>query len=256
VDGEAERRQISAINDDNVNDTFVPNRPNYLSCKDWFNGEYYIKDNESNPFWQVINLTSQFDSITQSWNQVLSLNKFEKVGKAIKQVKVDDEEAYLKLSKASFAEVIDDEIRQYYNCDYLDLFEGVIRFIVTEPTAEMYDSTNGISQIIKYGICADNTIKDTFHPSSNGSLAQVNLPGYLQSSYTVNSRKNYANPNETDSAIVEVTELGIFNKSHVLLAYAVFPPIEYRSDTQHVSFTSFIKYGTCSDEEEEKEATT
>lgn len=248
--GKLEKSLISFSNDDEVEDTFIPNSPNYMSCKDWFEGEFYIKGSESNPFWQVINLTSTFNNITQSWTQVLSLNKFEKVGRNIKQVAVSDDEAYVSISNASFAEVLDDELRQFYNCNYLDLFEGKIRFIVTEPENNMYNSATGNTQIIKFGICGTNTIKDTFHPERGNT---VNIPGYLQSSYTVNSRQNFANPSEKDSAIVEVTELGIFNKAHVLIAYAVFPPIEYRSDTQHISFTSFIKYGNCSVESEEND---
>lgn len=227
---------------DSIDDTFIPRYPNYNSCKEWFENEFYIKGQESNPFWQVINLTSKFNTVTQSWNQELTLNKFEKMNRTIKQTPVSNDEAYLKLSRASTAEIIDDEIRQDYNCNYLDLFEGKIRFIASEPDNTLY-SEGGAAEIIKYGICANNTVKDTFHPNDG---EEIKIPGYLQSSYTVNSKKNFANPNEADSAIVEVTELGIFNRYHILIAYAVFPPIEYRSDTQHVSFTSFVKYGSCS----------
>lgn len=240
--GEAVRSTISRINNDSINNIYIPYRPNYMSCKDWFENEFYVKGYESNPFWQVINLTSKFDSVTQIWNQELSLNKYEKVGKIIKQVATSDDEAYVILNKASACEIIDGDIQQTYNCDYLDLFEGKIRFILTEPTSTTY-GTNGPENIIKFGICAKNNIVDTFHPEVGEPLK---VPGYLQSTYTVNSHKNMANPNDEDSAIVEVTELGIFNKAHVLIAYAVFPPIEYRSDTQHISFTSFVKYGTCS----------
>jgi hypothetical protein len=43
--------------------------------------------------------------------------------------------------------------------------------------------------------------------------------------------------------IVGVTELGLFNKNHELIAYATFPPIEFHTDTQHASFTCYIKNG-------------
>lgn len=241
--GELQSRTISYSRNDNVDKTFIPNKPNYTSCQDWFEGEFFISGNESNPFWQTINLTSKFDNVTQVWNQVLTINKYEKVGQTLKQVEVPADEAYLQIYKGSYVDLADGEITQYYNTDYLNLFDGVIRFIAVEPESQRYSANTDNTTIIKYGICADNTIKDNFHLTT-GNIK--NIPGYLQSSYTVNSRKNYANNNEKDSAIVEVTELGIFNKAHVLLAYATFPPIEYRSDTQHVSFTSFIKYGTCS----------
>jgi hypothetical protein len=40
---------------------------------------------------------------------------------------------------------------------------------------------------------------------------------------------------DTNAGIVKVTELGIFDQNHNLMAYATFPPVEYKSDTQHFS---------------------
>lgn len=220
---------------DDLDTTFIPLRPNYMTCKEWFAGKFYIKGQESNPFWQVINLKPSFNSISQEWSQVVGLKKYSKVGTTIKMVDVDDGNKYVTIYKGSLASYIDDTIIQNYNTDYLDLSNGVLRFIFTQPDS-MYKSTENL---MEYGIYVTNSFYN-----NNFNSAQI-LPGYLQSSYTVNSRKNFANPADSDSSIVEVTEFGLFNKAHQLIAYAVFPPIEYRTDSQHVSFTSFIKYGSC-----------
>jgi hypothetical protein len=45
--------------------------------------------------------------------------------------------------------------------------------------------------------------------------------------------------------IADVTEMALFDKNHKIIAYALFPPIEYRTDKHHVSFTCFIKLGNC-----------
>lgn len=236
--GALSTRVLSPIRD-TLNDGFIPPKPNYMTCQNWFEGEFYLYKQESNPFWQVVNLSASFDNITQRWTQNLILNKFEKVGNTIKKVPVTEDEAYLKLHRASDYSIIDGEIKQEYNADFLDTFNGIIRFIATEPSSKKYNKLIGPNQIIKYGICVDNNLK-----GRNYNVPYA-TPGYLQSSYTVNSTKNMANPTDSDSSIVEITEMGLFNKQHVLVAYAIFPPIEYRTDSQHVSFTSFIKYGAC-----------
>lgn len=220
---------------DELSTTFVPLRPNYMTCKKWFEGQFYIKGQESNPFWQFINLKPKFNSISQEWSQVATLNKYSKVGTTMKTVEVPEGERYVTIYKGSKAEYIDDTIIQAYNTDYLDLTDGILRFIFTQPDDIYRTSEN----LMEYGIYVENSFyNDNFDSSKI-------MTGYLQSSYTVNSKKNFANPADSDSSIVEVTEFGLFNKSHQLIAYAVFPPIEYRTDSQHISFTSFIKYGSC-----------
>ena len=214
----------------------VPLKPNYMSCKDWFYGEFYIKGKESNPFWQVINLAPSFNSISQEWSQNISINKYEKVGTALKQVPVDEDDRFATISRASSIDYEDGDIVQEYNTKYLDLFNGIIRFILTQPAQKYYDN----QYLNMYGIEVRN---DIFYHKQYTTPEPIS--GYLQSTYTVNSRKNFANEADSDSSIVEITEFGLFNKAHQLLAYATFPPIEYRTDSQHASFTCFIKYGAC-----------
>lgn len=231
--GELKSRPLIA--NESISNAFVPLRPNYMSCKEWFYGEFYIKGKESNPFWQVINLSPSFNSISQEWTQNISINKYEKVGTALKKVKLDSSESYTTISQGSSIAYEDGDIIQEYNTKYLDLFNGIIRFVLTQPAQKYYDNM----YLNMYGLNVQNSF---YHKSYEES---EHLPGYLQSTYTVNSRKNFANEADSDSSIVEITEFGLFNKAHQLLAYAVFPPIEYRTDSQHASFTCFIKYGAC-----------
>jgi hypothetical protein len=37
--------------------------------------------------------------------------------------------------------------------------------------------------------------------------------------------------------------MGIFDKNHKMIAYAQFPPIEYRTEKQHAAFTAVIYHG-------------
>ncbi len=98
-------------------------------------------------------------------------------------------------------------------------------------------------QFIKYGITAENP----FYKSDLWDGHDFISAGYLKSTYTVCSTKNMADPRDKESEIQEVTEMGLFNSAHQLIAYATFPPIEYRTSTQHISFTCYIKQGSCLD---------
>jgi hypothetical protein len=79
------------------------------------------------------------------------------------------------------------------------------------------------------------------------------LASTLQASYTVNTLKDFAINVQDNNTIAEITELGIFDKNHKLIAYANFPPVEYRTDTQHVAFTCIIYNGRMAKNKEESE---
>ena len=232
-DGKLAKRVLNSF--DNLSDTFVPLTPNYLTCKSWFESEFYVKGSESNPFWQILKLKPVFNSNLQKWFQVAEITQYEKNGLVVKQIEVGNGEKYFNIHKGSVVEVDNGFINQKYNCDFLDLTEGVMRFYLTQPDDKYL--TN--KRLIKYGIAVENSFynKDFKQP--------VKYSGYLNSSYTVNSRKNFANITDSDSSIVEITEFGLLDKDRNLIAYAVFPPIEYRTDSQHISFTCFIKSGQC-----------
>jgi hypothetical protein len=69
------------------------------------------------------------------------------------------------------------------------------------------------------------------------------LSATLQASYSVNTLRDFTTNVQDDSTIAKITEMGIFDKNHKLIAYAQFPPIEYRTEKQHAAFTAVIYHG-------------
>lgn len=225
----------------------IPNEPIYKSCQEWFKDSFYIKGQESNPFWQVLNITSKYDSIKKSWNQTYNIYEYKKSSLSIIKNNLSKDESFINITPTDFYTVTDNGIITDPDEKYVDIKNGIIKFIISKPQ-DLYKSTK---TFIKYGITANNSFYDS---ETNPSLYKgiwsgqdVTLPGFIKSTYTVNSTQNLANKNEKDSEIQSVTELGLFNKYHQLIAYAVFPPIEYRTSSQHISFTCYVKQGGLSD---------
>ena len=94
-DGKLAKRVLNSF--DSLSDTFVPLTPNYLTCKSWFESEFYVKGNESNPFWQILKLKPVFNSNLQKWFQVAEIMQYEKNGLVVKQVEVADGEKYFNI---------------------------------------------------------------------------------------------------------------------------------------------------------------
>jgi hypothetical protein len=113
--------------------------------------------------------------------------------------------------------------------DYIDHQKGLFRFLLLRPTG-YYAITESFT---KFGLSILSNLKKI-----NYETAQFDCK--LQFKYNINTSEDYANPQNKDAAIVKITELGLFDINHQLIAYAQFPPIEYRTTAQHISFNMFI----------------
>lgn len=220
-------------------DAMVPKKPTFDSCQEWFQNEFYIKGHESNPYWQVLKISSKFNNAKKIWEQFMSVNEYVRSTQEMVLQEIEESDRYVKPVRAIKFEQKDSSYLVSPDADIVDLKTGALRFVLDRP-AEKYQTE---SQFIKYGITAENPFYgDPLWTGSNLSLAS-----YLDSTYTVCSTENLADPRDTESEIQEVTEFGLFNKYHQLIAYAVFPPIEYRTNSQHISFTCYVKQGSCVD---------
>lgn len=221
-----------------LSDAQIPKAPIYETCQDWFKNEFYIKGKESNPYWQVLNVTSVFNK-NHVWEQKLSVNEYVRSTQEMVMSKVATEDQYVVPKRTILVDVKDDICTIQSNADPVDKKAGLISFVLDKP-ASKYQTEK---QFIKYGITAQNP----FYGSSVWDGSNLSLSSYIDSTYTVCSTQNLADPRDKESEIQEVTEFGLFNKYHQLIAYAVFPPIEYRTSTQHISFTAYVKQGSCVD---------
>lgn len=232
---------------ESIDKCFTPKKPKYESCKEWFKNKYFVEGENMNPFWQVLKIDSAYSQINKRWEQQCKLVKYEKLNNAIKEVVVGDTENLVTYQKPYYYTVENGIIYIDYEQDFVDTKNGELKIILYQGN-EMYKDKE---TLIKFGITAYNSFySDSKYFNGNAKLfnlgTRINMNSYLDSSYIVNSIENLANNNDKDAAIAEITEFGLFNKEHQLIAYGTFPPIEYRTDTQHVSFTCVVKNGAYS----------
>lgn len=219
-------------------DAQIPNKPNYDTCQDWFKNEFFIKGHESNPYWQVLNITSVFNK-NHIWEQRMTVNEYVRSTQEMIMKEVPENDCYLVPKRTIMLSIKNDTCLITPDADPVDKKAGLVSFVLDKPAIKYQTE----KQFIKYGI----TAKNPFYESVIWNGNNISLGGYLDSTYTVCSTKNLADPRDKESEIQEVTEFGLFNKYHQLIAYAVFPPIEYRTSSQHISFTAYVKQGSCVD---------
>lgn len=235
--------------EDTIADLHQPRRPLYQTCKEWFEKDFFSKGNEVNPFWQVVEISSYFDTAQKDWVQTGKVFEYSKSSKGIKLSEIDKGNSYFNLSKSAIYKFTTDRVEVELDSDFVNLKDGEIKFTLS-LNSDWGNEENGEKKkrLVKYGINAFNSFssRHSFNTENaktvdNGEKTQ--LFGYLTSKYTVNSKENLVSTNDKDSSIVPITEIGLFNKQHQMIAYAHFPAIEYRSDTQHLDFTMFIYNG-------------
>ena len=225
----------------------IPNKPKYISCIDWFKNGFYLQGHEANPFWQVLKISSNYNSSKEGWKQYYKVMEYNRATNDMSLVEVEDGDKFVNISNTVIYKKdgeVSGNIEIDYSKEFIDLKSGKINFVMLRPDTK-YKETQFL---IKYGITAKNTFcmgEDTAQ-SSIWTGGECKLSTYAELNYTVNSTKAYENSINTDSDIVEATELGLFNKNHELIAYAIFPPIEFHTDSQHASFTCYVKNGNLS----------
>lgn len=226
----------------------VPNKPKYVSCKEWFKNGFYLQDHESNPFWQVLRISSTYNSSKEGWKQYHQVLEYQRSTNNMSLVPVEKDDRYINVDSTVVYKKSGNtsgNIDIMYSDEYVDLKNGKINFTMLRP-ADKYRTSD---IIIKYGITAKNTfsigVNNLLEKSPNviWDGGEYRVAAFAELNYTVNSTMALENKIDKSADIVDVTELGLFNKDHELIAYATFPPIEFHTDTQHVSFTCYIKNG-------------
>jgi hypothetical protein len=253
VDGELNEKLLEE--NDTILNCWVPKTPIYTSCREWFYNDYYVKGLEKNPYWQEIEIDSTLTD-QGTFEQTADVYRFVKKGAKMVSEKVPEGRKLLNINNPVSYVISGDSYIVNKKENFLDLQNGRIRLLLTEPDEYYRHNKN----LIEYGISAENILVE--QDNSRNIIAPVDVrqlstiwedsstilySGFLQASYTVNTTKSFTTNKKSDNSVVRVSELGLFNKEHELIAYATFPPIEYNSDTQHISFTMFIKNGTLSE---------
>lgn len=210
-----------------------PNTPVYTTCEDWFRSEYYLDSNAKNPLWQILEISAKYDSKTRHYGSKTSYRKYVKSGTKMVMQEVDDSEAYCFFNKTTYSHTSGNTVIIKPNVDPVLSSEGKIVFLLTQN-----DTFKEDKDLITYGISYKTTLADKSIYDDN--FKPCTFDTYFSATYSTDSTEDFTNKNNKDAAIQQVTEFALLDKNRRILAYALFPPIEYRTDSQHLSVTTVI----------------
>jgi hypothetical protein len=201
---------------------FQPRKPKYDTCYEWFLNEFYVHETPKSPFTQTLIVTDTYDVQSSSWEQLVEIRKWEKSGNSMILMPVPDEETYFLIKRSSKSSI--DKGTRVQDRD-------IVLFDATNSRLKFMMSLNDLhwDYRTKYGVIIRN-MKTTKYQTD------INIE------YETGSTRNVADPFDKDSSIVQVNEFALLDKYKRTIAYADFPPIEYRTDSQHLSFLAVIGY--------------
>lgn len=210
---------------------YISPEPVNATCQEWYKENMWVKNKDVNPLWQIIHIVPKIEN--KKWVQSVSLCKYVKSGNnQILSTKIDY--PYISINNITKVETSDGVISYKENADMFNLESGALQLLLSEGS-DYYKTDTDITM---YGLhFTTENLKELY------SENEFNINSTMQVSYTVNTTRDFTTQNQENNSIVQVTELGIFNKNHKLIAYANFPAVEYRTDCQHLAFTCVVYYG-------------
>jgi hypothetical protein len=229
-----------------------PPQPLHYLCQDWFDSDYFVSGSEDNPYWQYLVFEDYLDHRSKEWRQRFGTYRKVKgeLGREMVFTSVPDNEAYVTIYPG--LEYVQDAssmiVRQ---TDYIQYRLGRVNCImVSNPRYDRRANPNVDFDNAKYGL----NYQSIFHEAkdlsdrpvdmfNDSEVVQTKLRGEWTLNYTLNTTKNFANPQDTRSSIVSITELGVYNRNAQMIAYATFPPVIYDSAKHHMSVNLLIKQG-------------
>lgn len=232
-----------------VDKRFQPYSPLYDSCQKWFYDKFYINGKESNPFWQFITVSTEFNTSSLKFDQIVTYTKQAKSNTSYNKVALDDTERFFNVYNSIDSQNLQDKLNVYQSQNFVNLNTGRVQFLMTQNYDSKFYSSDDPSFIL-YGINVVNPKYDDenmFADDVNDALSHNGVRVIFNGNYSVNTTESFIDRNDKDAAIAQITEIGLFDKDHRLIAYAKHPPIEYRTDTQHVDYTMIISYNTLVD---------
>lgn len=214
-----------------------PYEPMYKSSIEWFKSEFYIEGKEINPFLININIKDKYDEKLRDFIQDVTLTKPVKYGNTFIQEEVSD--SYLTLINNSLQwkyDITTDSLIKKSKLDFIDYVNGTINMIIQGP-ADFYQ--NEEYQFL-YGIKYTNTFYRNGKYSSIWNL-KTQLDNKIDLSFYLNTKENLLDKQDRDTAVVDITEMGLFNKKGELVAYMTHPIAQYNTKDQHLSYNLLIE---------------
>jgi len=212
--------------------------PLYKTTIDWFKSEYYIEGKEINPFVININIKDNYDEKFKDFITSLSLTVPTKQGDNFIQMPVTN----------SYLSDIDNSIQYEYNfienkliqkssIEIIDHTEGIINFIVNGPPDDyQYDKYKFL-----YGIKYLNSFYGISGEYGDIWSSKIELQNKINLSFYLNTKENVLDKRDREYGVVDITEMGLFNRRGELVAYLTHPIAQYRSNLNHISYSLLLE---------------
>jgi len=215
--------------------------PLFKSCQSWFKTKFYIEnsDKPANPFWEIIEIKPIYNRKLKKFESVATYKMYQKEGSNLVLKTLPENENPFLISRTAYRSVTKGVVSVDKSVPYIMNTVGSTAFSLV--LNKKYNKTSNF-----YGFAYDSNLSESGAWQSHGS-DKVN--GGVTMSFSCASTEDFSDPNNKDAAKVKITEFALFDENRRLVAYATFPPIEYRTDTQHLCITSIISSKNLSEED-------
>lgn len=204
----------------NVDVRMIPKRCNYETTFEKFRDLYLDDKVGNNPFVGTIQLDQKRKVIESSYIWKKVGGKFTKVGYD-----------FISIIKPYSFDISNDKITGFTSKEYFNEKEGKLNFILTSISEKDKYTREFNLCGIKYSNPFYNndkywTLKDDFDSQSKHSFIVDSIEDIF---------------NEEVSSVLNITEMGVFNKKNQLIAYMHHPIAQYDTKKNHISYNLFVE---------------
>jgi hypothetical protein len=196
---------------------------------------FYIKGLEINPLVLTLNIKDEYNAITQKFDKITNIYSKQKSNNTIEYVPVKD--SYITEISQNLIYDISDKIYQNQYDDFFDYENGLVKFKLRGPSKEYKLTESKYFYGINYYV--DSKTNDLL----NNLITKFTVKNDIRSDFYINTKEDLTDKKNKDHAIVEITEIGLFDKYNHLCAYLSHPKVQYRSDSTHLSYSLIIDEG-------------
>jgi hypothetical protein len=215
----------------NVDPRFNPPELILKTSIEKYLNDYYIKGLEINPLILTLNIKDEYNVITQKFDKVVHIYSKKRADNTIEYVPIEN--SYITAINQNLLYDIGDKIYQNMNDSYFDYENGLIKFTLRGPSKDYKLEETKYFYGIKYSVEGNDLL--------NSFVLTALVNNDIRSSFYINTKEDLTDKKNKDHAIVEITEMGIFDKYDHLCAYLTHPKVQYRSDSTHLSYSLLIE---------------
>ncbi len=213
-------------------------RPFYTSVIELYKAEALIEGDEINPLVSHIAIEDEYNLKSKIFTQSAYVYTNKKSGHGSVRSSVKDSYiSHVHRPVNYYYDYSKDEFVQGISDSYINYATGEIKMFVQGPDEDYFDQTHRILSGIRY----KNSFNRNGIYNSYWKNGAVGLSNIVTASFYQNTTENILDKTDKDAGVVNITEMGLFDQYGKLCAYMTHPIVQYRSDSQHISYNLLIE---------------